>query len=156
GKVELGLVPLGAVGMVLAAVLAAVTINWLPGLVASLIVIGFFSGFYMVPLYTLLQHRAPKTSKGDLIATSNFINRTRAIAASVLFFVLVFAARSTGLAPRVEQKLFAEGSLVVLKHDKKGRPDFFKIQTGKDANGRPEYVEVDARGPRRPRAEEDV
>jgi MFS family permease len=155
GKVELGLVPLGAVGMAVAAVMAALLINWVPGLVASLIVIGFFSGFYMVPLYTLLQHRAPKTSKGDLIATSNFINVTGAIAASVLFFVLVFAARKTGLAPRVEQREFAEGTLVALKHDKKGRPDYFRVQTGKDANGRPEYVEVDARGKHRPHNPEE-
>src|SRR5215831_6625367 len=90
GKVELGLVPLGAVGMTAALLAAAAAIFWTGGLVAMLILIGFFSGFYIVPLYTLLQHRAPKTSKGDLIATSNFINVTGAIAASLLFFVLVF------------------------------------------------------------------
>ncbi|HMF13781.1 MAG TPA: hypothetical protein VKE94_15790, partial [Gemmataceae bacterium] len=104
GKVELGLVPLGTLGMVAALLGAAVTIFWTTGLVAMLILIGFFSGFYIVPLYTLLQHRAPKASKGDLIATSNFINVTGAIAASVLFFLLVAAARWSGLAPLVPQQ----------------------------------------------------
>jgi MFS family permease len=79
--------------MMLAAVLSAVAIDHDSALVVALIVIGFFSGFYMVPLYTLLQHRAPKQSKGELIATSNFINVTGAIAASALFFFLVFLAK---------------------------------------------------------------
>src|SRR5262249_9777775 len=97
GKVELGLVPLGAVGMILATFVAALCINVYLGLVICLVFIGFFSGFYIVPLYTLLQHRAPKTSKGDLVATSNFINVTGAITASVLFFILVFLGKKTGL-----------------------------------------------------------
>src|SRR5262249_13141522 len=58
GKVELGLVPLGAVGMILATATAAVTISWTLGLIITLVLIGFCSGFYIVPLYTLLQHRA--------------------------------------------------------------------------------------------------
>ena len=94
GKVELGLVPLGAVGMILGTAAAAAAIFWTPGLIATLVVIGFFSGFYIVPLYTLLQHRAPKASKGDLIATSNFINVTGAITASLLFFALVKLAHA--------------------------------------------------------------
>src|SRR5207253_6161797 len=62
-KIELGLVPLGAAGMSLAAVGAALAIDRVAGLVACLVAIGFFTGFYLVPLFTLLQHRAPKTSK---------------------------------------------------------------------------------------------
>src|SRR5262249_11456909 len=74
GKVERGLVPLGCIGMILGTVFAALMLNITAALIVGLIIIGFFSGFYMVPLYTLLQQRAPKTSKGDLVATSNFIN----------------------------------------------------------------------------------
>src|SRR5262249_50303045 len=66
GKVELGLVPFGAVGMILSTLAAALILDSRPGLVCCLILIGFFAGFYLVPMYTLLQHRAPKTSKGDL------------------------------------------------------------------------------------------
>ena len=75
-KVELGLVPLGALGMMAGCVLAACTLDFIPGLVAFIILIGFSTGFYLVPLFTLLQHRSPKASKGDMIATSNFINVT--------------------------------------------------------------------------------
>src|SRR5204862_4335428 len=63
GKIELGLVPLGAVGMMMATLVAALTLAEVPALIACLVLIGVFSGFYIVPLYTLLQHRAPKTSK---------------------------------------------------------------------------------------------
>ena len=99
GKVELGLVPLGCAGMILALIIAAVSleITWL--LVIALIIIGFFSGFYMVPLYTLLQQRAPKKSKGELVATSNFINVTGAILASVLFGALVWLSQLTSVTP---------------------------------------------------------
>jgi MFS family permease len=101
GKIELGLVPLGCVGMIVALVVAALAIEHTAVLVGALIVIGFFSGFYMVPLYTLLQHRAPKKSKGELVATSNFINVTGAIAASILFKVLVQLGRLSNVTPEV-------------------------------------------------------
>ena len=54
-----------------------------------------FSGFYMVPLYTLRHSNAEK-SKGELVATSNFINVTGAIAASILFKLLVLLSASSG------------------------------------------------------------
>src|SRR5207249_10579361 len=116
GKVELGLVPLGTLGMGLALLLAALTIHWEFALVVVLVVIGFFSGFYMVPLYTLLQHRAPKTSKGDLVATSNFINVTGAIAASILFFLLVKGTQLAGIAvPLDATDRIAVGALADVK-----------------------------------------
>ncbi|MFO0880468.1 MAG: MFS transporter [Gemmataceae bacterium] len=99
GKVEVGLVPLGAIGMILATSVAAFTLHQVPVLVACIILIGFFTGFYLVPLFSLLQHRAPKTSKGDAIATSNFINISGAIAASLVFAAINWAAIRTGFTP---------------------------------------------------------
>src|SRR5579885_3645693 len=64
GRVELGLVPLGAAGMIVSACLAAWGLDRLSLLLAAITCIGFFTGFYIVPLFTLLQYRAPKTSKG--------------------------------------------------------------------------------------------
>ena len=97
---------------------------------------GFFSGFYMVPLYTLLQHRAPKTSKGELVATSNFINVTGAIAASVLFGFLVWVGKATGVTPFVPQSDGAVGILVEKKEykdgAKKGRLKEVVIQTDRE------------------------
>jgi len=87
--------------MIFALVVSALAIEHTAILVAALIIIGFFSGFYMVPLYTLLQHRAPKKSKGELVATSNFVNVTGAIAASLLFGVLVWLGQRTNITPEV-------------------------------------------------------
>src|SRR5262249_31017170 len=54
GKVEIGLVPVGALGMIFATTIAAAVLGYLPGLIACIILIGFFTGFYIVPLFTLL------------------------------------------------------------------------------------------------------
>jgi MFS family permease len=133
GKIELGLVPLGCVGMVLAAVLSALAIDHTTALVVALVIIGFFSGFYMVPLYTLLQHRAPKQSKGELIATSNFINVTGAIAASLLFYILVWLAQVANFTPAIRQTdSVAVGTLATIHRDIHGKPAEIAIR---DANG---------------------
>lgn len=122
GKVELGMVPIGAVGMIVATLIAAGSLDRLPALVVCLTLIGFFTGFYIVPLFTLLQHRAPKTSKGDAIATSNFINVTGAIISSVLFFLLVGAAHLSGITPKVEPAAQLEGELAEAPEYNDGKP----------------------------------
>jgi MFS family permease len=131
-KVELGLVPLGGIGMIVAAALAAASVHWVPGLVLCIIVIGFFTGFYLVPLYTLLQHRAPKSSKGDAVAISNFINVTGAILASFLFFVLVSAFQKAGFAKPIPFGPPKVGRLISVETDE-GRVKDFVI----DGVGRP-------------------
>src|SRR5262245_18478975 len=100
-KVELGLIPIGAAGMIFGCVLAGLSLGYIPGLIACTVVIGVCTGFYLVPLFTLLQYRAPKASKGDMIASSNFINVTGAIAASFMFWALVAAATKFDLLPQV-------------------------------------------------------
>ncbi len=126
-KVELRLVPLGAIGMILGCLAGAYFIDDVPRLVWCIIAVGFSTGFYIVPLFTLLQHKAPKTSKGDMIATSNFVNITGAIAASVLFFLVVFAAQRTGLAPEVtDREQLGEGRLTALVLAR-GRPVYFEM-----------------------------
>jgi hypothetical protein len=93
---------------------------------------GFFSGFYMVPLYTLLQHRAPKASKGDLVATSNFINVTGAMAASLLFFLLVAAGRFLDITPPIKQESQITGVLESMEKTNRGH---IKIVTVKTPDG---------------------
>jgi len=125
-KVELGLIPIGGIGMICGAVLAALTLDYLPGLIVCIVLIGFNTGFYLVPMYTLLQYRAPKSSKGNMIATSNFINVTGAIASSLLFFVLVTSAKQTGFVPEVEVNEVATGNLDNW-HLEHGRPVGFVV-----------------------------
>jgi MFS family permease len=111
GKVELGLVPVGAFGMTVLALAAAFVMGYLPGFVVCITLLGFFTGFFIVPLFTLLQQRAPKTSKGDVIATSNFINVVGAIIASLVLYSGDLGARWTGVTPAVAQTDQKEGVL---------------------------------------------
>ena len=126
-KVELGLIPLGAAGMIIGCIFASFSLGYIPGFVACTILIGACTGFYLVPLFTLLQHRAPKTSKGDIVASSNFINVTGAIASSMLFAGLVAGAKFSGFLPVIPiEEGIATGVLEerALSH---GRPVFVNI-----------------------------
>lgn len=126
-KVELGLIPLGGAGMIIGCLVAAFSLNYVPGFVCCTILIGICTGFYLVPLFTLLQYRAPKTSKGDIVASSNFINVTGAIAASVLFAALVFLAKSTGFLPEIEVQENTITGPLLDKQFSHGRPVYVKI-----------------------------
>jgi MFS family permease len=130
GKVELGMVPIGALGMIAATLIAACALDYLPALVVCITLIGFFTGFYIVPLFTLLQHRAPKTSKGDAIATSNFINVTGAIIASVLFYLLVSAAHLSGITPTIGPAGQLEGEVAEDPEYREGKPVRVVLKVG--------------------------
>lgn len=89
-RVELGLVPVGAILM---AAIGGV-LSWLIhspwAVVSCLFLVGAAAGLYIVPLYTLLQHRAPKESKGNVIAASNFLNVVGGTIAVALFYLSTF------------------------------------------------------------------
>jgi MFS family permease len=132
-KIELGLIPVGALGMVIATCVAGLVLQSLVPLVACIVVIGFATGFYLVPLFTLLQYRAPKANKGDMIATSNFIDISGAIGASVLFFLIVLGAKKVGyLPPIIPEDGYANGQLVVVELEV-GRPVYFEVQPDRGA-----------------------
>ena len=128
-RVELRLVIVGAIGMMALLVGAAYFVGQMSYLIACIIGIGFFTGFYIVPLFTLLQLKAPKTSKGEMIATSNFVNVTGAIAATALFKVAVIVAHMTGYAGEIaNRETVGSGELRELALDH-GRPVYFEIRT---------------------------
>jgi acyl-[acyl-carrier-protein]-phospholipid O-acyltransferase/long-chain-fatty-acid--[acyl-carrier-protein] ligase len=89
-RVELGLVPLGATAIILFTLIPALVRRAPLTFVICLFGIGIGAGFYLVPLYTLLQHRAPKESKGNVVAASNFLNVVGGIFAVALFYLLSF------------------------------------------------------------------
>lgn len=125
-RVELRLVPLGALGMITACLAAANFMEDVSTLILCIVGIGFFTGFYIVPLFTLLQHKAPPTSKGDMIATSNFINITGAITASVLFYLVLFVTQQSGLVPKIVDRKESQGELVRLDMVR-GRPVYAEV-----------------------------
>lgn len=129
-RVDLRLTLLGAVGMIALLCTAAWQLTNTPVLVACIIGVGVFTGFYIVPLFTLLQHRAPKTSKGEMIATSNFINVVGAITSSALFWLVVTLAQKGGLAPEIkDRQVLGAGELTAVEY-RHGRPAFFRVTDG--------------------------
>ena len=71
GRIEYGLIPLGTLGLAgTAAALACPALNVLAfGL--GLAVLGFFGGFFIVPVSALLQHRPSRENKGGVLAAAN-------------------------------------------------------------------------------------
>ena len=143
GKVELGLVPLGALGMIGFAILASYFVfqHSTPGLVVALAGIGFCAGFYIVPLYTLLQYRAPKDRKGTTVACSNFLNVTGAIIASVAFGGLVTVVHKLGVAaPVTTTTVIKQG--VLLKREPENAIEILRIQVRVEGKPQPEVLAV--------------
>ena len=98
--VEIGLVPLGAIGVTAFGIdlyfarsgLAPVSGLGLwsfvqaPGslhILADLMLIGVFGGFYLVPLFALVQSRTPKSELSRVIAGNNILNAGFIVAAAV-------------------------------------------------------------------------
>jgi hypothetical protein len=92
GIVEIGLVPLGALGMMAFGVdlylaSAGGISDW--RLLADIALIGLFGGVYFVPLYTLIQSRALKTHQSRVIAANNILNALF-MGVSAVFAMLIF------------------------------------------------------------------
>ncbi len=109
--VEIGLVPLGAVGMSVFAIdlyfastglppsepysvaaFLAVPAHW--RVLADLTLLALFAGLYSVPMYALIQLRAQPTHRARIIAANNILNALFMIAASVLAGALLGAGLS--------------------------------------------------------------
>ncbi|MBV8502130.1 MAG: MFS transporter [Paucibacter sp.] len=108
GQVEIGLVPLGAIGMSVFAVdlyfasrglgdtgvktiseFMAVHAHW--RVLADLALLAFFAGLYSVPMYALIQLRAPGTHRARIIAANNILNALFMIASSLMAWALLAA-----------------------------------------------------------------
>lgn len=71
GKIEYGLVPLGALGLSVVSCLLAVPGLSLPAALIRLSLLGFTGGFFIVPVSALLQHRPDPEKKGEVLAAAN-------------------------------------------------------------------------------------
>ncbi|WP_078085188.1 MFS transporter [Microbulbifer mangrovi] len=106
GRVELGLVPIGAAGLtVVGILLASTTGNYQPpvestvaafwandgalGILINLTLIGIFGGFFIVPLYSMMQERSDPTIRARIIAVNNVLNALFMVVAAVLGIVFL-------------------------------------------------------------------
>ena len=93
-RLELGLVPVGGFSLVLLTLGPRRLCRSGTATIVCLIGIGVAAGLYIVPMYTLLQHRAPKESKGSMVATSNFLNVTGGLVAVVVFYFVTYGLQT--------------------------------------------------------------
>lgn len=70
-KIELGLIPIGVLGMTLTLFLQGFLAPALAGTMLILGILGLSSGFFVVPVNALVQWRAPKDRRGAVIALQN-------------------------------------------------------------------------------------
>src|SRR5690606_19117081 len=107
--VEIGLVPLGAIGMSVFAIdlhfasrglpaqsglLDAASFLAMPAhwrIIADLALLSLFAGLYSVPMYALIQLRAQPTHRARIIAANNILNALFMIASSVIAGALLQA-----------------------------------------------------------------
>ncbi len=99
GKIEYGLVPIGAIGIALATVLLS-----RPGLTFADVAwdlgwVGFFGGFFAVPLNALIQHRPLPEEKGGIIAGANLLSFVGVALQPVAQYSLIFLGHPS--PPRV-------------------------------------------------------
>ena len=73
-KIEYGLIPLGSIGItVMAALLGRPHLSY-DSVAAHLAMLGFFAGFFAVPILALIQHRPAPEHKGGVIAAANLLS----------------------------------------------------------------------------------
>jgi acyl-[acyl-carrier-protein]-phospholipid O-acyltransferase/long-chain-fatty-acid--[acyl-carrier-protein] ligase len=74
GKIEYGLVPLGAFGLSLFSTLLALPHLPVMEAVGLLALLGFAGGFFIVPIAALLQHKPAREEKGQVQAVMNWLS----------------------------------------------------------------------------------
>jgi len=108
-KVEIGLVPFGSIGMTLFGadihfarpelatvqdlLLAALLVQpWIWRVLADLLLMAIFSGFFIVPLFALIQTRSDPARRSRVIAANNILNALFMVVAAGLSALLLNAA----------------------------------------------------------------
>jgi len=73
-KIEYGLIPLGSIGMTSTGLLLGGMNFGIIGTAVLLAVLGFWAGFFAVPVNALIQHRPAEKDKGGIIAAANLLS----------------------------------------------------------------------------------
>lgn len=82
-KIEIGTIPLGALGMTISSVLLACFPLNSYGFNISLFISGFSGAFFLVPLNGYLQNNCDNAKRGNIIAAGNFLDMTMGLMAVI-------------------------------------------------------------------------
>jgi acyl-[acyl-carrier-protein]-phospholipid O-acyltransferase/long-chain-fatty-acid--[acyl-carrier-protein] ligase len=86
-KIEYGLIPLGSIGMTVTGFVLGITPHGMAGSAVLLGMLGFWAGFFAVPVNALIQHKPPEEDKGGIIAAANLLSFVGIALSSVVYFV---------------------------------------------------------------------
>jgi acyl-[acyl-carrier-protein]-phospholipid O-acyltransferase/long-chain-fatty-acid--[acyl-carrier-protein] ligase len=108
GKIEYGLIPIGAVGMTLFGALLYFPAHalWITG--TNLALLGLFGGLFAVPVNALIQQRPIPEQKGGVIAAANLISWIGIAISSGAFYLF---ASTLHQSPRA---IFFDGAVLTL------------------------------------------
>lgn len=108
GKIEYGLIPLGALGITVFSFLTSRPglSTWHVGTYLGLI--GFFGGFFAVPLGALMQHRPSPERKGGVLAAANLLSFIGISLAAGAYYLMAAAFH---LSPA---RIFLAGAVMTL------------------------------------------
>ena len=108
GKIEYGLIPLGAVGMTVfgALLYSPRPALWVAG--THLALLGFFGGLFAVPLGALIQHRPRPEHKGGVIAAANLLSFVGIFIAAGAYYLFSSVFHQTA------RGIFLDGAILTL------------------------------------------
>lgn len=108
GKIEYGLIPLGAMGMTLfgALLYSPKPTLWTAG--THLALLGFFGGLFAVPLGALIQHRPRPERKGGVIAAANLLSFVGIFLAAGAYYLFSSVFHQTA------RGIFLDGAVLTL------------------------------------------
>lgn len=107
GRLELGLVPLGAIGLTLCGLLLYWHSDGFPAgnppkdwlalllqgrawwVLVDILGLGVFGGFYIVPLYTLIQVRTEESQRSRVVAANNILNALLMVISAIVAILLL-------------------------------------------------------------------
>ena len=95
--VELGLSPIGGVGMIFCCFLLDHCATHLYVVIPLLLIVGVCGGFYLVPIDSYIQVTSPKAHRGQILAMLNFLGFIGVLLSVVAFYVV---GGILGLPPR--------------------------------------------------------
>jgi acyl-[acyl-carrier-protein]-phospholipid O-acyltransferase / long-chain-fatty-acid--[acyl-carrier-protein] ligase len=86
-KIEYGLIPLGSIGMTCTGLGLGIWPHGMAGSAALLGLLGFWAGFFSVPVNALIQHKPADEDKGGIIAAANLLSFVGIAISSGVYFV---------------------------------------------------------------------
>jgi acyl-[acyl-carrier-protein]-phospholipid O-acyltransferase/long-chain-fatty-acid--[acyl-carrier-protein] ligase len=120
--VEVGLVPLGALGMTICMVFLGLVPESKAAVSIALFALGFSGGLFIVPIHAFIQYHSPKEQLGEILAASGFLGWVGVMLASGMIYLLNDLFKFTAAQSFIIFGLFTLGLTFILL---KILPDFF-------------------------------